>query len=58
MDNRVTQATDLLPSLTGREGSGLELLFLIGDLNQLVTTLNESFDNCVVSDFAHFYLGE
>jgi hypothetical protein len=31
---------------------------LIGDLNQLVTTLNESFDNGVVSDFAHFYLCE
>ena len=42
----------------GSEGSGLELVFVSGDLNQLVTTLNESFANCVVSDFTHFSLCE
>jgi hypothetical protein len=29
-----------------------------GDLNQLVTALNESFDNCKVSSFATAYLSK
>ena len=33
-------------------GNGLSYSLSFGDLNQLVTALNESFDNCVAKPFA------